>query len=357
MRYLFTIQGEGRGHLTQSIALSSYLRSEGHEVVAAIVGSSGERKLPKFFYDKIGTPVTEIFSPNFVFDKKHKGVLLWTSIAKNLLAWRKTTSSLKSLKMAVERHQPDAVISFFEPLTGLLYGLHQPKPPLFCIGHQYLSLRADFPFPKHSEGQQRLMHFFTRLTSWNAHKRLALSFDKLPDQPEDKLFVVPPLLRQEIFSKTPEKSGGFLIYILNHGYSEEIIAWKKNNANIDLDVFWDNFDKPDGYSPTPGLIFYHINDELFLEKLRCCTAYASTAGFESICEAAYFDKPIMLVPSHNHFEQRGNALDAERCGLGIGRQKFMLDDLLHLTKTRPNGNRVFKAWVDSSKELFLSHLK
>ena len=33
MRYLFVVQGEGRGHLTQALSLASILRRQGHEVV------------------------------------------------------------------------------------------------------------------------------------------------------------------------------------------------------------------------------------------------------------------------------------------------------------------------------------
>ena len=33
MKFLFIVQGEGRGHLTQAITLESILRRSGHEVV------------------------------------------------------------------------------------------------------------------------------------------------------------------------------------------------------------------------------------------------------------------------------------------------------------------------------------
>ena len=40
MRYLFIIQGEGRGHLTQAMTLERLLTSHGHEVVKMLVGKS-----------------------------------------------------------------------------------------------------------------------------------------------------------------------------------------------------------------------------------------------------------------------------------------------------------------------------
>lgn len=40
MKFLFIVQGEGRGHLTQAITLEEILRRNGHEVVEVLVGKS-----------------------------------------------------------------------------------------------------------------------------------------------------------------------------------------------------------------------------------------------------------------------------------------------------------------------------
>lgn len=52
MRYLFIVQGDGRGHMTQAIALSDILRRNGHEVVEVLVGKSKVRVIPDFFIRK-----------------------------------------------------------------------------------------------------------------------------------------------------------------------------------------------------------------------------------------------------------------------------------------------------------------
>lgn len=49
MKYIFIVQGEGRGHLTQCMALEEILRKNGHEVVEVLVGKSKSRQLPAFF--------------------------------------------------------------------------------------------------------------------------------------------------------------------------------------------------------------------------------------------------------------------------------------------------------------------
>ena len=49
MRYVFIIQGEGRGHLTQAMTMERLLLDAGHEVPLMLVGKSPARKLPAFF--------------------------------------------------------------------------------------------------------------------------------------------------------------------------------------------------------------------------------------------------------------------------------------------------------------------
>ena len=50
MKYLFIVQGEGRGHMTQAISMRNILIGQGHEVVEILVGKSQLREIPRFFY-------------------------------------------------------------------------------------------------------------------------------------------------------------------------------------------------------------------------------------------------------------------------------------------------------------------
>ena len=45
MKFLFIVQGEGRGHFTQAITLEEMLLRNGHEVVEVLVG----KKLDTYF--------------------------------------------------------------------------------------------------------------------------------------------------------------------------------------------------------------------------------------------------------------------------------------------------------------------
>lgn len=83
-----------------------------------------------------------------------------------------------------------------------------------------------------------------------------------------------------------------------------------------------------------------------------CRAYASTAGFESICEAIYMGKPVLMVPAH--IEQECNAYDAMCAGAGIISTSFSLDRLLEFSSTF-HPNRTFIFWAHNVN-LLIEHL-
>lgn len=72
MRILFIVQGEGRGHLTQAIALEKLLSENGHTVVEVLVGKGESRRLPGFFNRSIHAPIRHFISPNFMPTPENK---------------------------------------------------------------------------------------------------------------------------------------------------------------------------------------------------------------------------------------------------------------------------------------------
>ena len=102
MKYLFIVQGEGRGHLTQAISLSQMLRRHGHEVVEVLVGKSSNREIPAFFLEKIGAKVKTFASPSFCYGKDHKKVKLTKSILLNITV-KKLREYRKSVNL-IHRH-------------------------------------------------------------------------------------------------------------------------------------------------------------------------------------------------------------------------------------------------------------
>ena len=86
--------------------------------------------------------------------------------------------------------------------------------------------------------------------------------------------------------------------------------------------------------------------------MKNCMGYASTSGFESVCEAMYLNKPILMVPTGGHFEQLCNSLDASRAGAGIVCKSFELNRLLDYIPGHLK-NEQFGSWIKNAESIFL----
>lgn len=352
MKFLFIVQGEGRGHLTQAITLEEILLRNGHEVVEVLVGKSSSRRLPGFFNRSIHAPVKRFISPNFMPAPANKRVSLMRSVAYNLLKLPVYMNSIRYIHQRIEASGADMVINFYELLTGFTYFLFHPSVPQVCVGHQYLFLHKDFEFPRAGKLNVALLKFFTRLTAIGARERLALSFRAMEDDDERHIHVVPPLLRREVQLHEPCTGDYVHGYMVNSGFGESIMQWHKRHPDTPLRFFWDKWEEEPVKKVDDTLSFYQLDDVEFLRQMAGCKAYASTAGFESICEAMYLGKPIMMVPAH--IEQDCNAYDAALSGAGIVSNDFDLDRLLEFAKTY-EPRREFVYWVRGG-EYTLLHL-
>ena len=354
MKVLFVVQGEGRGHLTQALSLSKILRDNGHEVVQILVGTNSNREIPSFFLEKTNTVVTAFASPGFMPGKSNKYIGHVRSTLYNVLRTPEYMASIAGIYHAICQQKPDLVINFYEILCGLTYMVFRPKVPEVCIGHQYLFLHPEFEMPAQHKISQKWLNGFTRCTAAGASAVLALSFRPYSEVPELRLKSIPPLLRQEILD-TPRHHGDYITgYVLNAGFSNDIITWHAKHKNVRMHWFWDKKDAPEETIVDENLIFSRINDEKFIQSLANCKAYATTGGFESVCEALYMGKPVLMVPAH--IEQECNVCDAERQGAGIGSLAFNLDRLLQFARSY-NEDVEFRMWENLADQKIMSILE
>jgi uncharacterized protein (TIGR00661 family) len=91
--------------------------------------------------------------------------------------------------------------------------------------------------------------------------------------------------------------------------------------------------------------------------MRRCKAYVSTAGFESICEAMYLGKPVMMVPTEGQFEQECNALDAVLSHAGISSKQFDITRLLSYLPTHQDKGNEFRSWVGNAPNTIVEEIE
>ncbi len=358
LRVAFFIQGEGRGHMTQALALKRILEEAGHQVVAAFMGENPDRLIPDFFRSAFDAPIHTYLAPVFVVDPVSKGVRPWDSFFQALRRFPRYWSQGPDLNRDFLSYQPNLVVNFYDLIGGLYSAVFRPSVPVVAVGHQFLFHHPEFVTPRERTFQVNMIRFNNLLTSLDAEVRLALSFSPLSPVPARRVRVVPPLLRREVVDADPTRGRHILAYVLNPGYSRELIEWHKARSDIEVHCFWDKKDAPAEYSPQEGLTFHRLDAKTFLDLLTTCRGFTSTAGFESVCEAAFLGKPISLVPTGKHVEQLCNAIDAERAGVAIWREDFHLTDFLEkLDGWDHSALDDYRDWVRRAPEIFLRVLE
>ena len=353
IRCLFVVQGEGRGHLTQALALRALLTQAGHTVPAVVVGQNRERPLPSFFREKVAAPVHRVPSPSFVADAARRGVRPGATLWNGLRHLIRLPDRLDTLDALMQRYRPDVVVNFFEPLAGLYYGLRNPSPPLVSIAHQYMFLHPDYRFPKGWPVSRRAAQWFARITAWGSVRRIALSLYPAPDRPGQRLVVCPPLLRRTVLERAVRVEPFLLMYLLNRGYVDEVRRWHTQHPEVAIHCFVHRPGAPAVERCNETLTLHRLDGQRFVSMMARCRGLVSTAGFESVAEARYLGKPVQVVPVEGHYEQHCNAHDVVRAEAGCWTSRFNLDPMHDMMRTRPSPDASFRTWVNQGQGRFV----
>lgn len=333
--------------MTQAIALRELLEEAGHEVCLTMVGRSRFRSLPDFFERRMGGPVTSFVSPVLVPDRWGRGVSVLRTAINSVLSLPAYTISTFRIRREISRHRPDVVVNFFDLLCSFSFLLHIGRPKHVCVGHHFYFQHPDFRRPPVGPLARFGLRLLTYCSALRCDLRLALSYR--PGAPAGgTLRVVPPLLRSEILGMAPTDGSHLLVYLLNPGYAEQIERWQRGHPQTCTHVFRDREEALAETRVAEGLRFHALDDRTFVELLRGCRALVTTAGFESICEAAYLGKPVLMVATERHVEQRYNASDASVAGAGAWAERFDLD-LLDSLDVDTDRTDAFRAWVDGAR--------
>ncbi len=357
MKYIFVVQGEGRGHLTQAISLSQLLRDNGHEVVQVLVGRCSNREIPPFFTSKIGAPVAQFNSPSIDYGAGGKSGNILKTVFSNIAPskLKMWMQSCRFIAREIERSKADVVINFYEFLMGFTYMLHSVKTPIITLAHQFIVDHPEYIHRSTLDRGQSTLRLNNSFCARGSKKILVLSMYDMPPYPRKRIVVVPPLLRGEIYDLQPRSEDYVLGYMLNPAYLSEVVEWKrKEGQGCDVHLFWDKKDEPTDQEYMSGLWLHRIDDIKFLQYMERCRGYITTAGFESVCEAMYLGKPTLMIPSH--FEQEINAKDAAGAGAGVMSTEYSIGKLIESIPDYRGDTPKFRAWAESAREIFLKQL-
>ena len=137
MKLMFCVLGEGRGHLTQAMAVKEMAEAAGHQVVAVTLGASTHRSIPEYFSSAMKIPVRQL--PTLEFKYKNSRAVSNTATLLGVFAHLpKYFRILRQLDAIVRETQPDVIINFFEPMAAFYAITRRKRPPVVAIGHQFM---------------------------------------------------------------------------------------------------------------------------------------------------------------------------------------------------------------------------
>lgn len=333
--------------------MEEMLLRNGHDVIEMLVGKSSYKPLPGFFNRDVQSPVKWFLSPN-LFPQLGKP---WWYMSKkaflSVLDIPEYVRSMRYINQRIANSGADMVINFYEPLTGLLYGLLPQNTPCVCVGHEYLYLNREVALDVNSPHKVAFLRFLTNITCLGASKCLALSTEELPHDRNNKITVVPPLLRQEITSLTPGKGDYLHGYLSSAEQIRPLMEFHARHLDVPMHLFRKKNDAPRVRAVDDSLFLHQFDEVAYLNYLAECHVSVNTGSYESICEAMYLGKPLVIMPGN--IIQRCNAFFAVCAGGGTIAIGDSYKPLLYL-KNMEEQHQSFVRWVSQSEQMVLAEL-
>jgi uncharacterized protein (TIGR00661 family) len=294
---LYGVNGEGAGHSTRSREVIEYLRTRGHEVIAA----SFDRGLENL---KSACETVEIQGLRFSFVDNQ--VRYRRTATKNLFASPKIAASEHRLVKLIREREVGLVITDFEPLT--CRAARRTRTPLLSIDNQHMMTNSAVKTPKEFKKDAAAAKLVTRLMTPGAGNYIVTSFFEAEIKKKNTS-VVPPILRKKIIEARPTDEGHILVYVTSPAPALAEIL-KTVRSNFRAYGF--------GREGTEGNVeFKKPSLDGFAEDLLRSRAVIANAGFSLLTESLYLGKPFLAVPVRHQFEQMFNAYWLAKAGYGV----------------------------------------
>ncbi len=341
-RCIFIVQGEGKGHMSQALALKEYLDEAGHTVEAVLLGTGFPDAVPDYFRKAFHGRLKTYRSPWFLRTPNKKGIYVGRTIVYNLFRSAAYFRSISMIRKDIAALRPDVIFNFYELLGALAMRKTAPRIMKIGLGHHfYLHLNSSL-CSRRPAWHRILLRTHTRMIINSCTRVLALSFRE--EQGNESIRIVPPLVRREFREMIHVPGDRYLVYLLQDGFFYELVQLARAMPEFKADLFTSL--KP--AMEIPGGIRIHSYDaEKFSNLMASCKGLISTAGFDTAAEAACQGIPLAVIPSRNHFEQRCNGEDIQSKGIGVcvsGIEKGTLD------RMKAWDSSEYRAWVNLAGE-------
>jgi len=312
MRIVYGVQSTGRGHLARFAALKPLFDADEDELLIIL---SGQDDPPRFFLDSIGTARYERMAGLAMADDGIGGISKRKTASSFITHMPELLSSLYQGHKLITAFNPDLIVTDFDPITGS--PMVAPSILKVGIGNWAMARQRGVSHLPGIKFERFNTNLAVKLCTSGVDVLLGCHFFPYDDH------CLPPILRPDINEVLPSNEGHILVYHSFRGRLESIVNYALKNEKRRIVLYGYASRPPD----MPENMHFEIDPTRFLTDLVTCDAYVGTAGFQSICEAFYLGKKIVLQPIDGHYEQKWNAAKLEELHIGVWHHGDLEQDL------------------------------
>lgn len=299
VKIIYSINGEGMGHATRSMALIEELKKK-HDILI-IAGSS---RIYSYIKNKHkNTVMYEGIRISYKDDKVDEFETL-----KKYFKWltKESPHNIKKIYTIFKKYDPDILLTDFEGTTSYIANII--NIPVVCICNVHSITKMKNNIPKKYKKEEIKTKIVVNTIFPKADYHLITTFFYNPVK-KGNVFLFPPILRREILELKPKSLEYIIVYQTASTNLKLVEELKKIDYNFIVYGF--DTDKKD-----QNLTFRKFNNDLWLKDLENCKAVITNGGYSLISEAISLHKPVLSVPIKGQFEQMLNAYHIKKLGYG-----------------------------------------
>ena len=316
MRILYGVVGEGMGHATRSRVVIDHLLRRGHEVKIVVSGRAYQL-MKRHFSD-----VVEIQGLTIRYSKGAVNRNL--SLLRNVLLSPSMLFQNAAAYLDDVRHfAPKLVISDFDSYA--YFFAKRFDLPIVSIDNQQIihKCKHEKDITQGVMADYRATRAFVKAKLPGCDRYVITSFfmPHIRAKFEDKVTIVPPILREEILRATPTSGDHVLVYQTSTS-DLELLTQLNRLSKRKFIVYGLRREAVQG-----NCTLRQFSEEGFVRDLASARAVVTNGGLSLMQEAIYLGKPVFSVPVLHQFEQEMNARYCERYGYGLSAPRVDADVL------------------------------
>jgi len=301
VRIVYGVQSTGKGHLSRFLGLKPLFVRDGHELLVIV---TGQDEPPRYFYDALQDVRHYRFQGLSMIENGEGGISRRGTVKAFAGNLPELFESFWTAHNIISTFEPDLIVSDFDPITGSPFVA--PGTRKIGIGNTATLSHPEAARPSKVRMDRFNVGVIRKLFTSGLDVELGCHFYPLDDS------CLPPILRPEVLAQPTCNLGHVVVYHAFRGLLPPIQEYAARHPERPIVVYGSETRPADA----PENLRFEEDADRFVEDLASCDAYVGTAGFQTISEAFFFAKKIVVQPIAAQYEQLWNAAELEQHGMG-----------------------------------------